>query len=357
MEAEVHNDPAEQADGVPPPVPEPEATAKVAEIGQKVLKTGAGQARAIFNDLKTVSFKEEVLPIDASNLTALAVDFVFWAVTLLGVIPLLIVSIEGIDTQLTLFALFFAAVWGVIIKMFVMRDESTWAFPVASLFFTGIIGLFVLIAIYRYLLPDFYLNWADSESPLVSLFGYVFQVGVWEEVFKALPVVLFLWWKKDKAHPMALVGIGVFSGLGFAAFENLQYGDRAVASADYLAEMYGEEGLMAGVQSAMITTMLRSLSLVFCHAIWAGIAAYFIAVASIERRRVAALIIVGILVAAVLHGAYDWFTGVQMTLAAATAGFSFALFYGYLSKLRGMIDAKEAEAVAEAAGVAEPGTP
>jgi len=31
--------------------------------------------------------------------------------------------------------------------------------------------------------------------------------------------------------------------------------------------------------------MLRSLSLVFCHAIWAGIAAYFIAVASGDGGR------------------------------------------------------------------------
>ena len=345
MEADAHDDPVEETESIPPPPSPPESTAKVAEIGQKVLKTGAGQARAIFNDLKTVSFKEEVLPIDESNLTALAKDFVFWAVTLLGVIPLLIVSMQEINAQLTLFALFFAAVWGVIMKMFVMRDESPWTVPVAALFFTGIIGLFVLITIYRYLLPDFYLNLADSETPFVSLFGFVFQVGVWEEVCKALPVVLFLWWRKDKAHPMALVGIGVFSGLGFAAFENLQYGERAVVTADYLAEVYGEEGLVAGVQSAMVTTMLRSLSLVFCHATWAGIAAYFIAVASIERRRVGALIIVGILVAAVLHGAYDWLTDLQMTLAAATAGFSFVLFYGYLSKLRGMIDAKEAEAL------------
>ncbi len=348
MEAEAHNDPAEQAgSSTPPPIQQLESTAKVAEVGQKVLKTGAGQAHAIFDDLKTISFKEEVLPIDATNLAALAKDFVFWAVTLLGIVPLLIVSMQGIDSQLTLFALFFAAVWGVIMKMFVMRDESSWTLPVAAIFFTGIIGLFVLITIYRYLLPDFYLQMSDSESPLVSLFGYIFQVGVWEELCKALPVVLFLWWRKDKAHPMALVGIGVFSGLGFAAFENLQYGERAIMTADYLAETYGVEGLVAGVQSAMVTTMLRSLSLVFCHAIWAGIAAYFIAVASIERRRVGALIIVGILVAAVLHGTYDWLTGLQMTMAAATAGFSFVLFYGYLSKLRGMIDAKEAETSAE----------
>ena len=68
-----------------------------------------------------------------------------------------------------------------------------------------------------------------------------------------------------------------------------------------------------------------------------------------------ALIIVGILVAAVLHGAYDWLTGLQMTMAAAAAGFSFVLFYGYLSKLRGMIDAKEAQTAAAPDGAAEPG--
>ncbi len=125
MEAEAHKDPAEQADSSTPPIPQPESTAKVAEIGQKVLQTGAGKAHAIFDDLKTISFKEEVLPIDATNLAALAKDFVFWAVTLLGIVPLLIVSMQGIDSQLTLFALFFAAVWGVIMKMFVMRDDSS----------------------------------------------------------------------------------------------------------------------------------------------------------------------------------------------------------------------------------------
>ncbi len=66
-----------------------------------------------------------------------------------------------------------------------------------------------------------------------------------------------------------------------------------------------------------------------------------------------ALIIVGILVAAVLHGAYDWLTGLQMTMA--TVGFSFVLFYGFLSKRRGMIDAKEAQAAAASDGAAEPG--
>ena len=65
--------------------------------------------------------------------------------------------------------------------------------------------------------------------------------------------------------------------------------------------------------------------------------AYFIAVAGLERRRWGALLLVGLGVAASLHGVYNWLSGVQMTMAAATAGFSFALFYGYVSKLRALM--------------------
>jgi len=314
--------------------PEKDPRAKVAEVGQKALRSGADQARVILDDLKAMRFKDEVLPIDQSNLSGLVREFVFWAATLLGVVPLLIVSVSDAESQLTLFALFFALVWGVIFKRFVLEDDSSWGLPIAALFFTGIVGLFLLLFVYRYFLPDFYLNMASSESRLVSLFGFVFQVGIWEELVKALPVLLYLRWKRAQADPLSMVGIGVFSGLGFAAFENLHYGERAILASFDLTMTYGASGLASGVQRAMITTMLRSLSLVFCHAVWAGIVAYFIAIAGIERRRWGALILVGIGVAAVLHGTYDWLTGVQMTMAAATAGFSFVLFYGYMYKLR-----------------------
>ncbi len=324
--------------------PEPAKASKgrVAELGRKAARSSAREARVVLNDLKAMRFKDEVLPIDESNIGGLVKEFVFWAVTLLGIVPLLIVSISGADAQFTLFALFFALVWGVIFKMFVLRDDSPWRFPIGALFFTGIVGIYVLLFIYRYLLPDFYLGMSDNESGLVSWLGFVFQVGVWEELTKAVPVLLYLRWKREQAEPMLIVVIGVFSGLGFAAFENLLYGDRAIMASVDLTLEYGEEGLEAGVQSAMIQAMLRSLSLVFCHAVWAGIVAYFIAVARLERGRWGAMIVVGIGVAAVLHGSYNWLTDVQMTMAAATAGFSFALFYGYVYKLRNKIETSEA---------------
>ena len=114
----------------------------------------------------------------------------------------------------------------------------------------------------------------------------------------------------------------------------MQYGDSAINSAYAKTIDYGVEGLVSGVQNAMVNVMLRSLSLVFCHAVFSGIVAYFITTAYIRKEKMGALIVLGFLVASILHGLYDWLAGLQPTLAALLAGFSFALFYGYLSKLK-----------------------
>lgn len=297
------------------------------------IDSSAKQARAILKDLQEIPIKQEVIPIDHSNIHVLMKDFVFWAVTFLGIIPLLIITVKQPSTQLTMFALFFAFVWGVIFKKFIINDSQTKRLAVPSLFFTGIIGIWLLLFIYRFL-PDFYLNLADNQNPVISLMGFVFQVGIWEEMIKTIPIFIALKWFKQDIGLLSLVTIGVFSGLGFAAFENLHYGENSVNIAYAKTYYYGTEGLISGVQNAMVLVMLRSLSLVFCHAVFSGIVAYFITTAYIRKEKMGALIVLGFLVASILHGLYDWLAGLQPTLAALLAGFSFALFYGYLSKLK-----------------------
>ena len=122
--------------------------------------------------------------------------------------------------------------------------------------------------------------------------------------------------------------------MGFAAFENLHYGENAIGSAYTKTINYGVEGLVSGVQNAMVLVMLRSLSLVFCHAVFSGIVVFFITTALIRKEKKGALIVIGFATVSILHGVYDWLAGLQPTLAALLAGFSFALFYGYLMKLK-----------------------
>ena len=200
-----------------------------------------------------------------------------------------------------MFALFFAALWGVIFKHFVVKNEGSWKLPVASLFFTGLVGLNLLLLIYNYL-PKSYVEMPSSKDLFISLLGYVVQVGVCEELTKFLPALIYVLWRRSQADPFTIVLLGIFSGLGFAAFENLGYAQKAIFNAMGLTLAAGAEGFVTGVQGAMIQAMARSLSCVFTHAVWAGIFAYFFAAAFVAGRRWIALLVVGLLVSAVLHG-------------------------------------------------------
>ena len=132
--------------------------------------------------------------------------------------------------------------------------------------------------------------------------------------------------------------IGVFSGLGFAAFENIYFGNQSIEKLIELTRQFGADGLKVGATIAMVSVLLRSLSLVFCHAVWSGIVGYFLALAWLTGKRRGALFLVGLLTASVLHGLYDWFVIVlnQGTFAALVVAASFMLFYAYLSKLRAL---------------------
>lgn len=316
----------------PPPLPK-SGSASAVDTGA-ALETAKKHASAFLADLKSLNFREEVVPIDEKNLSQLVRDYVFWGVTLLGVVPLLIGTVESQQYQLATFALFFAVLWGVVFKCFIVRSSSTWPILVISLFATGIVGIFALLTLYEHALPASYLKLADSKSGLVRLFGYVFQVGVCEELCKALPVFGYLLWKRERAEVSTAILVGIFSGLGFAAFENMHYGDKSTLTSYVMARKYGDAGLVTGVRMAMITVMLRSLSLVFCHAVWAGIVAYFLALGVLTGRRRGVLFLVGLLTAATLHGLYDWLASVQPTFAALVVAASFMLFYAYLSKLQ-----------------------
>ncbi|MFT5528198.1 MAG: RsiW-degrading membrane proteinase PrsW (M82 family) [Pirellulaceae bacterium] len=315
----------------PPPPPLPVGEESKAS---KALENAKQHATALIRDLQSMSFREDLVPVDEGIFRRMFGDFVFWAATLLGVVPLLIGTLSSNDHQLTAFALFFAILWGVLFKYFIIRSKIGWGLLLSAMFATGIVGIFVLLTIYSYILPAWYVNLPASENVIIRLVGFIVQVGFCEEICKAVPVLAYLIWKRKSADPLTAVSIGIFSGLGFAAFENMIYSQRSIQASYALTREYGASGLAAGVQAAMVTAMLRSLSLVFCHAVWAGIFAYFLAVANLTGRRWAALTIVGLSIASILHGTYDWLAGIQPTFAALVVVVSFVLFYAYTSRLR-----------------------
>lgn len=330
----------------PPPPPCDAAAGKTAGIegdlaasAGKWLEMGKSQTRTVLNDLRQIDYRRDIVPIDAANLAMVCKDRVFWFTVLLGIVPLMIGTLADTQAQLVLFALFFAGVWGVLFRAAVLKHAADWRLLLAALFFTGILGTALAGKIESFLLPE---GFPLSASYVMALVKFILVVGLWEEVAKIVPVVVYIGWKRAAADPMTILLIGVFSGLGFAAFENLVYNQLSISLATQATIAAGAEGLAVGVQGAMAIAMLRSLSLVFCHGVWGGIFAYFFAVAATSAHRWAALVIVGLALTAVLHGAYDWLAYLQPTLAALTAGLSFVLFYGYVTRLRQMIGASRA---------------
>ena len=84
----------------------------------------------------------------------------------------------------------------------------------------------------------------------------------------------------------------------------------------------------------MINVLLRSLSLVFAHALWSGIVSYFLVRGMTFGRRQMVPLVVGLMTAVILHGTYNWLTSVQPTFAALVIVVSFVLFYAYVLRLR-----------------------
>lgn len=300
-------------------------------------------------------------------------DASFWIVLAMGVMPILINAIANPVYRLTAMLFFFALLWGGVFQGFVMRSRASLFLPLLAFFFTGIVGLFVLLTLYAFL-PPAYMLMSLSDAPLVNLAGQVFQVGVCEEACKLLPVVIYLFVKgKDGSVEMAIL-IGIFSGLGFAAFENIQY-SKALAMSTisdvYAGSKYGGlkgalEGAGLGAVQVMGGVLLRALSVVFLHAVFSGISACVFTESYFRDRNRLVAVLAALLPAAFLHGIYNWLNNVQSIFSGLTIAASFTFLYTYLRVMRSLdarIAAEQetarrlvAAAAAEAAGDRDDGT-
>ena len=299
-----------------------------------------GVRQTVIKDLTEINFKEEVIPLNSDNLKNMSKDFIFWSVSFLAVMPLFIVTLEKINYQLVGFALFFAFLWGVIFKQFIVKSDPPWKYLILSMFTTGLLGIELLL-LFHDILPDFYNGLTRDKNIMIQLAGSILHTGILEEFCKILPVLFYFYRTKNKANPKHAILIGIFSGLGFAAFENLHYSDVSAASSLRYANREGVAGVIYGTISAQVNVMLRALSLVFLHAVFTGIFSYFISVAFVSNSRKLALFIVGLFVSATIHGCYNWFHSIQGTFSALICAFAFMLFYSYLTKLNQILSRKD----------------
>jgi RsiW-degrading membrane proteinase PrsW (M82 family) len=130
----------------------------------------------------------------------------------------------------------------------------------------------------------------------------VFTVGLPEELAKAIPIVAvaLIWRQKwQEQAPRDYLFLGAVSGLVFGAAEAVHY------FIDVLGSLSGNaNGLL--LQGLTIQYIWRFLTDPIDHATWAGITGYFIGLAITGPTRKYSIGLIGIAIAAVLHGLNDW---------------------------------------------------
>ncbi len=187
----------------------------------------------------------------------------------------------------------------------------------------------IIIAAEFVLIPALTLPWEHALAPPTTshgLFGWVIGVGLPEELTKALPVmvlaIVLLKVRHIKLDVRMWMFLGALSGLFFGAYE---------ASKVYVpnAILAIARGSAFGIPEFAERVFVDGLQ----HALWAGIAGFFIGLGTNYRRQRIPLWLLGIAVPMVLHGLNDWI----LTWPSISAewgwiliqAFSLFLFLGY----------------------------
>ena len=217
-------------------------------------------------------------------------------------------------------ALYFSAMWGLFFYYLLRTPEVSPKLSVFCFFFTGLVAIAGLLALQQIPPWTFLYAMAKSNVFLVRAAGMFFAVGIHEELCKAAILFWIVRRPGSLLIPQTVVFYGIISGLGFGIYEGV----------DYQRSLNREQV----VDVAYFLNIARLTSLPFLHAMWTGIAGYFIGFAALVPNKRYALWAIAILIPATLHGAYDTF-GLSL-IGLSVALFSVALLMAYLANCQRM---------------------
>ena len=157
-------------------------------------------------------------------------------------------------------------------------------------------------------------------------FGPALVIGVNEEATKALPVLLaglfLLWYRKVKLDVRMWMFLGTVAGLTFGIAEQAFYTSTDIVG---IHEAQSNNEAVTGALAFAERIFVDG----FQHAVWAGIAGFFIGMALNYGRRRVQLVILGVAVPAVLHALNDFLASSSVWLVILIQAASLLLFLGY----------------------------
>lgn len=261
-------------------------------LKRKGYKTNVQTAGSLSTQLKNIGFELIIPKTTIANRQWLS-DKKLLSLGVIGLYPLLLqfVPFAGIPIVLHyLIALYFSLVWGIIFYYFFKTPQVSPKTTVLCFFITQILIFLVWGLGIPELNPMYYL--LDYPLP-IKILGFVFGVGLMEEFVKLCPLLFICNRTKEPIIPQTLVFYGLMSGIAFGVYEGVQYQLTTNAELDY--------------STSYFLNIARMTSLPFLHAVWCGIAGYFISFAHLYPKYRISLYFLGLVIPMVLHGVYDSF--------------------------------------------------
>lgn len=308
------------------PSPEAGAIVKVSKPSGAITKYDPSTLKGFVNSLRSFQFSS-IFPYHDVFSTELYGNHTVRLLLFLGLFPL-VVNLFAEQASLAqtawLLGIYYASIWGVVLYNLIRPIHFSWSNTLKCVLFTTFIGIPTLLFFQR--VPPFNTLYQAVSGGWVSrALGFVLGVGLLEEVCKALPVYLLLMRPGKVKDPQTSAFYGAMSGLGFAIAEGAAYS---------LRYAFGVTRGEIGLGSYVAANTIRFVSLPLFHAILAGIVGYFIGLAVINPSRQGAILCVGLVIAAVLHGLYNTFAGT--IVGPFVIGFTIVLFVSYLRRSKQM---------------------
>lgn len=213
-------------------------------------------------------------------------------------------------------ALYFSCIWGLFFY-YLFKTPQVKLSTTITLFFLTQIFVFVvwnILGLVRFN-PFYYL----IEAPFpIDFLGFVFGVGVSEELGKMIPLLIINRRAKEPLLPQTLVFYGLMSGIAFGVFEGVQYQVTVNTQLGYTEAFY--------------SNIARLTSLPFLHAIWCAIAGYFISFANLFPKYRVSLYFLAVAIPALLHGTYDTFCTLSTYVSLLVSLVGVLLLMAYLKR-------------------------
>jgi RsiW-degrading membrane proteinase PrsW (M82 family) len=241
------------------------------------------------------------------------------AIAGIGLLPLVIYAAFGGRPQLGnafwAMALYFSVLWALFFYYVFPTPEARFSIASLCFFATGVISISILLQMYRVWPLSALLQWTRPVNWFaVQWLGYVFGVGVPEELCKAL-VLLFIVKRFAPIPPQAMLFYGLMAGLGFGIYEGISY--QTSHNFRFAIDAAGYRDHATFAAEYYLLNLIRLTTLPFLHAIWTGMAGYFIGFAAQFPARKRGLLIVAIGVPALLHDSYNAFGSAALGLLIA----------------------------------------